>query len=458
MTTDRNYEATVTGALEDGATVVPPRTPSAREDASMYGGAAGAATDLGDAEYSLSGRAVGTPSGFVANEGRASDETWRLTHNLDENADHRVPANPERQGRSSGGSAAVDAIAILGGIGIGAAIMYFMDPDRGRRRRALVRDQVQHLASRVPEAAGTTRRDLANRARGLAAQARGRFADEGASDDDVVVARVRSALGRVCSHPGSVIVTSDGGRVTVSGPILASEAQGVISAVGRTRGVREVISQLEVHEEADSFAVPGLQGGRDRPGARFELMQENWTPAARLITTVAGGTLAAWAANRRGVLGTAIGLFGIGLAVRGSTNHAVLTPLKGKARGLTDRAKEIVPTKLADVASDLPDRAMELASDAGEHLKVGLGVVADHARETADRAAGVLADLGTELPDAVRQTLPSHRAAVTDAERAMRAEGRGAYEGSEGLDDAPIDRDAANPPPPGADPDRMPGW
>ena len=432
MTADRSYEATVTGALEDGATVVPP---------------------LGDAEYGLSGHATSAPGGFVANEARASDETWRLTHNLDENAGHGH--SREREG-SSGGRAAADALAILGGIGIGAAIMYFMDPDRGRRRRALVRDKAQHLASRVPEAVGTTQRDLANRARGLAAQARGRFADEGATDDDVVIARVRSALGRVCSHPGSVIVTSDGGRVTVSGPILASEAQGVISAVGRTRGVREVISQLEVHDEAESFAVPGLQGGRDRSGARFELMQENWTPAARLITTVAGSTLAAWAARRHGLLGTAIGLFGLGLAVRGSTNHAVLTPIRGKARGLADRAKELVPTKLADVASDLPDRAMELASDAGEHLKVGLGVVAEHVRETAERAGGALGEMGAELPDAVRQTLPVQRADAGPAGR--RAEGSGAYEGSEGLDDAPIDRDAANPPPPMGDPGRRPGW
>jgi osmotically-inducible protein OsmY len=454
MTADRSYEATVTGALEDGATVVPPRTPSARDDASMYGGAPGAATDLGGAEYGLSGRTLGTPSGFVANEAHAADETWRLTHNLDENAEHGHRAG--KRERSSGSSATADAIALLGGIGIGAAVMYFMDPDRGRRRRALVRDKAQHFASRVPEAVGTTQRDLANRARGLAAQARGRFADEGATNDDVIVARVRSALGRVCSHPGSVVVTSDGGRVTVSGPVLASEAQAVISAVGRARGVREVISQLEVHEEADSFAVPGLQGGRDRSGARFELLQENWTPAARLITTVAGSTLAAWAASRRGVLGTAIGLFGLGLAVRGSTNRAVMTPLQQKARGLTDRAKEIVPTKLADVASDLPDRAMELAADAGEHLKVGLGVVAEHARDVADRAGGALGEIGAELPDMVKQKLPVHRADATSS--GMRAEAGGAYEGSEGLDDAPLDRDAANPTPPAGDPGRRPGW
>ena len=31
--------------------------------------------------------------------------------------------------------------AIVGAVGIGAALMYFLDPDRGKRRRALVRDK-----------------------------------------------------------------------------------------------------------------------------------------------------------------------------------------------------------------------------------------------------------------------------------------------------------------------------
>ena len=38
------------------------------------------------------------------------------------------------------------AAALLGGIGIGAALMYLLDPDRGRRRRALVRDKAVHFA------------------------------------------------------------------------------------------------------------------------------------------------------------------------------------------------------------------------------------------------------------------------------------------------------------------------
>ncbi len=33
-------------------------------------------------------------------------------------------------------------LSLLGGIGLGAALMYMVDPDRGKRRRALVRDKL----------------------------------------------------------------------------------------------------------------------------------------------------------------------------------------------------------------------------------------------------------------------------------------------------------------------------
>ena len=39
--------------------------------------------------------------------------------------------------------------AFLRGIGAGAGFMYFFDPDRGKRRRALVRDQMNgHIGRR----------------------------------------------------------------------------------------------------------------------------------------------------------------------------------------------------------------------------------------------------------------------------------------------------------------------
>lgn len=56
--------------------------------------------------------------------------------------------------------------------GVGVAAMYLLDPERGRRRRALLRDQVAHARRVLSERAGSKARDLSNRAHGLAAEAR----------------------------------------------------------------------------------------------------------------------------------------------------------------------------------------------------------------------------------------------------------------------------------------------
>lgn len=57
-------------------------------------------------------------------------------------------------------------------LGLGAAAMYYLDPDQGRRRRALARDQLTHARRVIRERTSKKARDLRNRAQGLAAEAR----------------------------------------------------------------------------------------------------------------------------------------------------------------------------------------------------------------------------------------------------------------------------------------------
>jgi hypothetical protein len=76
--------------------------------------------------------------------------------------------------RSGGGRFA----ALLGGIGLGAAVMYVLDPQGGRRRRALARDKAVAFANEASRVVGARSRDLANRAKGVAAEARSKMADE----------------------------------------------------------------------------------------------------------------------------------------------------------------------------------------------------------------------------------------------------------------------------------------
>jgi uncharacterized membrane protein len=209
---------------------------------------------------------------------------------------------------------------LLGGIGLGAALMYILDPDRGNRRRTILLDKLTSAANRVPDAIGTTTRDLGNRARGLVAEVSSMFGSDEASDQ-VVEARVRSQMGRIVSHPHAIKVTLNQGHVTLSGPILAHEVDDLLSCVSSVGGVVDVDNQLDVHKEAGN--VPGLQGGRVRPGDRFELMQENWSPTARLLTGAAGGALVVYGLSRRDPLSLTLSAGGLLLLARGATNIEV---------------------------------------------------------------------------------------------------------------------------------------
>jgi gas vesicle protein len=55
----------------------------------------------------------------------------------------------------------------LCGFAAGAAVMYFMDPQRGRARRAMLRDKAYSLAHEAEEFAEKQARHLGNQAEGL---------------------------------------------------------------------------------------------------------------------------------------------------------------------------------------------------------------------------------------------------------------------------------------------------
>jgi hypothetical protein len=183
---------------------------------------------------------------------------------------------------------------LLSGAGLGAGFMYLMDPQWGRRRRALMMDQVNSLMRQAGDAVAPTGRDLSNRARGLAAETAARVTGRDNSDY-IIEQRVRSKMGRYVSHPRAVDVFANQGQVTLSGPILAHEVEGLLAALRTVPGVMGVNNQLEAHQQAGNIAA--LQGGRARPGEQFELFQENWSPTARFL---AGGTAGAlWTSRKR---------------------------------------------------------------------------------------------------------------------------------------------------------------
>ncbi|TFW05385.1 YtxH domain-containing protein [Oxalobacteraceae bacterium OM1] len=59
---------------------------------------------------------------------------------------------------------------MFGGFALGALAMYMLDPDRGTRRRALVRDKLTSAASSARDTLDSQSKQLADRARGLSAE------------------------------------------------------------------------------------------------------------------------------------------------------------------------------------------------------------------------------------------------------------------------------------------------
>jgi hypothetical protein len=144
------------------------------------------------------------------------------------------------------------------GVGFGAALMFLLDPNQGGRRRALLRDKAVRLWTRGSRQVGGLSEDLGNRARGVLSETKSRLRREETPPDAVLEARVRSEIGHVVSHPRAIDVRASNGRVTISGPVLASEVDALLGRVAGVRGVTDVENRLEVHEHPDG--IPGLQG------------------------------------------------------------------------------------------------------------------------------------------------------------------------------------------------------
>jgi uncharacterized membrane protein len=226
---------------------------------------------------------------------------------------------------------------LLTGMALGAGAMYLLDPDRGTRRRALLRDKGVHAGHKLGDGLAATARDARNRTRGAAAELRLRFRKDQA-DDDVVHERVRSAIGRAVTHPSAITATVDQGRVTLTGHVLADEIDELLKQVEGVRGVDEVRNELQMHRTPDG--VPALQGAARPRQQRPELLQENWAPTTRILVGALGGALAL-RGTRDGPVGSALGIIGLGLLARAITN---LPPSRLVGVGAGHRAVDLQKT------------------------------------------------------------------------------------------------------------------
>jgi uncharacterized membrane protein len=238
-------------------------------------------------------------------------------------------------------------------LGAAAGALFLLDPDRGRLRRARLRDKAIHASRMIGEAAAETSRDTRNRSKGAAATLKRATRDE-AVDDVVLEERVRSALGRVTGHAGAIHVRASGGRVILSGDALTSEADGIVAAVRTVPGVSGVQDDLARH--ATPGKIPALQGTGRRTEARPDILQRRWAPATRLMAIAAGTGAAVTGLAVRGPLGYLGALIGGSVAVRGLTNLEL-----GRVLGLTGGRQGVNIQKSIEVDAP-PEAAYQLWS------------------------------------------------------------------------------------------------
>lgn len=125
------------------------------------------------------------------------------------------------------------------GAGLGALVMYLLDPHSGRRRRGLLRDKAMHALALTRREIPRLAYDISHRLKGSYLEAKSRIQKDWVPDE-VLVDRVRARLGHIVSRPGDIEVTAQGGTVCLTGVLGELEARRVIREIGRVRGVEKV--------------------------------------------------------------------------------------------------------------------------------------------------------------------------------------------------------------------------
>ncbi len=136
----------------------------------------------------------------------------------------------------------------LGFVAAGAAAAWLLDPQAGRRRRALLRDRVVALLRRGTRRGGRVARGVGSEAYGLKQKATHLREQPKDFDDQTLKAKVETELFRGADAPkGQVAVNAQHGIVQLRGEVESPQL--IDDLVARTRavqGVREVENLLHL--------------------------------------------------------------------------------------------------------------------------------------------------------------------------------------------------------------------
>jgi hypothetical protein len=136
-------------------------------------------------------------------------------------------------------------LGTLGAAAAGALAMYYLDPELGAQRRALL---AQLVRSGLP---GSERPQ--GRGRPMhRAYLRPTVADP--QTDAELRERIQERLGRMLSHPGAIDVSVQDGVVRLSGDVLAKERDGLLEQVQQMPGVQKLVNAMTAHDFPQEIA------------------------------------------------------------------------------------------------------------------------------------------------------------------------------------------------------------
>jgi len=203
------------------------------------------------------------------------------------------------------------------GLGIGAGLYYFLHPDRGPRRRAMLRHQVGRLMHECGEAAEKTARDAGSQWWGVLHALRSVVRGRETVPDEALEARLRARLDPLVRHPSTLEIGVADGVVTLLGPVLAEEEDDLLAAIADLRGVREIKNRLMIYESPEEAQMEWEEAAEWRQARA----QPGNGAAARVLTGAAGAALALLGMRLQNRAGSSVAMLGLGLlanAIAGS--------------------------------------------------------------------------------------------------------------------------------------------
>ena len=210
----------------------------------------------------LSGNARGyadTGSAYADNITDYGNQLWNQVRGLGKKLNSRAHDAADdarsRVGEQHSSPVLPVTLTAVGCCAMGVGLMYLMDPERGRARRAWLSDTVSGFVRNTGRTFYRTGKDLSNRVTRAESNSR----SGGPASSEQLLENVRSEIARVAPNNRHIDIMADvNGSVTLTGAIRPEDADRIIAAVEDVPGVNLVINRLNV-QSAQPTPGSGVQ-------------------------------------------------------------------------------------------------------------------------------------------------------------------------------------------------------